>query len=120
VTVQPHLGYRSLQDLMARHRLLLPEVGHEAWRLTPPYPRGQIRGLPETQGWLICTTGVLCYVLLDAVLTHSEATAPLFLGHLDSFLPDREEHLAVVRSHQSNPEPKARLSVEQLLAKYGI
>lgn len=112
-----------MQHLMARHNLLLPHTGD--WRLTFPYPIGQIHGLPGTHGRLICTNGIACYVLLDEYLTQPDETKqPLFHGHLDFFVSDSRADAEYVDSYRSSGAPRpvgpAKLTVEQLMERYAI
>lgn len=111
---------------MRRHRLLLPNGGLD-WRLTPPYPTGYINALPESHGRVICTTGVLCYILLDESLTiDDEARQPLFLGHLENFITDQKhdaelvEHFLPAKVVAQRHVKPAKLTVDQLMSRYAI
>lgn len=115
------ITYRSIVDLQERHRLLLPH--NEDWRLTPPYPVGQITALPETHGRLICTNGVLCYVLLDTYMTKPDHKVDLFLGHIQWFMTDASEARQLVESYTTpalRPVPQPRATLDVLKARYNI
>lgn len=92
--------YPSFAVFAAMHGLC--RKAHDHWRLTD-VRNGHINGLPHSQGRLVATDGILCYI---------EQADRLFLGHISHFRPDPRERVC--------PTPKttkARMSLlEKLLA----
>lgn len=74
----------ELLCFMADHGITIPNKELSLWRMLPVVDRciGTINALPESRGRIICTNGILCYIVRHEAMP--------YLGHLEWFRPDED------------------------------
>lgn len=83
----------SLRQLQDQYHIWL--IAPKDWRLIPDMVVGEINGLPSMRGEAVATNGI------HVVIITSNNT-PL-LGHLDWFIPDKDERSNLLKSTTKQP-----------------
>tara|TARA_R110000787_G_scaffold8323_8_gene27805 strand:- start:894 stop:1202 length:309 start_codon:yes stop_codon:yes gene_type:complete len=78
------------------------------WRCPPEPVRGEIHGLPGSDGMMVATNGILCLI--------ERLNEPPFEGHLDFFVPYNPKDTAVIA--ELKPVTKKPKKAELLAAEY--
>jgi hypothetical protein len=91
--------YANIFVFKAAHGITWPAT--EWWRLTDRVV-GQINGLPQSNGILTATNGILCYI--EQPQDHK---INLFLGHIEWFIPDADVSVQRIIQRAGIKAPKA-------------
>jgi hypothetical protein len=82
------MNHNTIPQLFAFYGIFRRDM--HKWRVVKEHILGEIRGLPQSHGKLLCTNGILCMIEVGN-------TNQLFEGHLEWFEPYRPEDVVVVK-----------------------